>query len=154
MTVEIHPATARMLENFRYDHLPAFLQEISKPFHDLAHRLVETLTGPEVTKALDGLWASKNLAVVAASNSSLEGAPPAPRAPAVGDVVLVPADPAENNGAAEAPAVVTRVWSATTVNVRVLLDSEAVIWRTSVLYRENLDALEGVPAVWTWPVRV
>jgi hypothetical protein len=153
MAVEIHPATARVLENFRYDHLPAFLQEVSRPFHDLAHRLAETLTGPEVTKALDELWAAKNWAVVAASNSAIEGTPPAPVAPAVGDVVLVAADPAENNGTTTAPAIVTRVWSATTINARVLHDGPGHSWRTSLAYRENLDGIEGVPAAWTRPGR-
>jgi hypothetical protein len=69
MPAEIHPSTAAMLRNFRYDHLPQHLQEVSKPFHDLAHRLAETLTGPEITKALDDLWKSKNWAVLAASNT-------------------------------------------------------------------------------------
>ncbi|MFI9824406.1 hypothetical protein ACIHFC_28740 [Streptomyces sp. NPDC052013] len=68
MAVEIHPATAQMLGNFRYDHLPTHLQEVSRPFHDLAHRLADSLAGPEVTKALDDLWKAKNWAVVAASN--------------------------------------------------------------------------------------
>lgn len=149
MSVQIHPATAQLLANFRYDHLPTFLQAVSKPFHDLAHQLAETLTGPEVTRALGDLWDAKNWAVVAASNAEREGTPSAPSAPRVGDVVLVPADPTKNNGSAEAPAIVTRVWSAGTVNVRVLLDGEAIEWRTSVAYRENLDGIEGVPSVWT-----
>ncbi|MGW0869956.1 hypothetical protein ACWD3Z_05620 [Streptomyces sp. NPDC002740] len=88
MPVEIHPATARVLENFRYDHLPHHLQVVSRPFHDLAHQLAETLSGPEVTKALDDLWAAKNLAVVAASNAALEGAAPTFAVPSLGDVVL------------------------------------------------------------------
>lgn len=32
-----------ILRHFRYDHLPPHLQEISKPFHDLAHDLNEWL---------------------------------------------------------------------------------------------------------------
>ncbi|PNG20323.1 hypothetical protein [Streptomyces cahuitamycinicus] len=72
MAATIHPATAQMLGNFRFDHLPAHLQEVSRPFHALAHRLAETLTGPEVTKALDDLWKAKNWAVVAASNTEQE----------------------------------------------------------------------------------
>ncbi|MFD7884102.1 hypothetical protein ACFV3N_16885 [Streptomyces bauhiniae] len=74
MPAELHPAVERMLANFRYDHLPAALQEVSKPFHDLAHQLAETLSGPEVTKALDSLWESKNWAVVTASTAALEDA--------------------------------------------------------------------------------
>ncbi|MEU6222233.1 hypothetical protein [Streptomyces sp. NPDC047042] len=160
MAVEIHPATARMLENFRYDHLPAHLQAVSRPFHDLAHQLAETLTEPEVTKALDELWAAKNWAVVAASNSSLEGTRPAP---AVGDVVLyrlTRGDVAHINpwradfhrsGSAESrlgfighlgnhvqegdvlPAVVVRIHDEATVtcNLRVLLDGSDTWWATS-----------------------
>ncbi|WP_328426052.1 hypothetical protein [Streptomyces sp. NBC_00443] len=73
MARELHPAVVQMLGNFRYHHLPAALQEVSRPFHDLAHRLAETVTGPEATKALDDLWKSKNWAVVAASNRTGEG---------------------------------------------------------------------------------
>lgn len=32
------------LKNFKYDHLPPFLQDISKPFSDLANNLVDTIT--------------------------------------------------------------------------------------------------------------
>ncbi|MDT0567928.1 hypothetical protein RM704_10670 [Streptomyces sp. DSM 3412] len=68
MAAQPHPAVARLLDNFRYDHLPALLQDVSRPFHDLAHRLAETVTGPEVTRALERLWDAKNWAVLAASN--------------------------------------------------------------------------------------
>lgn len=88
MATGIHPATAALLRNFRYDHLPEHLKAVSRPFHDLAHLLAETLSGPEVTRALGDLWDAKNWAVVAASNEVLEGAPPAPTAPEAGDVVL------------------------------------------------------------------
>lgn len=73
--------------------------------------------------------------------------------PGVGDVVLVPMDPAKNNGAAAAPAIVTRVWSPTTVNVRVLADSEdpAPDWRTSVVYADSLSDAYNSASVWTWP---
>ncbi|MFJ2392847.1 hypothetical protein ACIOTI_08875 [Streptomyces sp. NPDC087843] len=152
MAADIHPAAARLLDMFRVDHLPEHLQAVSRPFRGLAQQLAETLTGPEVTRALERLWDSKNWAVLAAASSSLEEAPAA-RPPEIGDVVLVPVDPAENNGAAEAPAVVTRVWSATTVNVRVLHDGRDLPWRTSLTYREDLDGIEGAPAVWTWKGR-
>lgn len=70
--------------------------------------------------------------------------------PDVGDVVLVPVDPAQNNGSRVAPAVITRVWNKTTVNVRVLLDSDAIQWRTSLAFADSLDnAVAGTPA-WTW----
>lgn len=62
---DIHPATAAILRHFRYEHLPAHLQEVSKPFCDLAHQLAATLTGPEVTRALGDLFDAKNWAVCA-----------------------------------------------------------------------------------------
>jgi hypothetical protein len=73
MAAEIHPAVARLLDNFRLDHLPEHLQAVSRPFHDLAHQLAQTLAGPEVTRALERLWDAKNWAVVAASNAQREG---------------------------------------------------------------------------------
>ncbi|HEY8985680.1 MAG TPA: hypothetical protein VIU15_39680 [Streptomyces sp.] len=88
MAADLHPAVAAMLHNFRYDHLPASLQEVSRPFHDLAYQLTESLSGPELTKALDNLWESKNWAVVAASNGAIDGKVPSPPVPGVGDVVL------------------------------------------------------------------
>ena len=147
--MSLDSATARMLDNFRFDHLPADLQAVSQPFHDLAQQLAETLAGPEVTKALNDLWSAKNWAVLAASTANLEEASPTVTPPEVGDIVIVPVDPAENNGASEAPAVVTRVWSATTINARVLHDSEAIRWQTSLVYREDLNGIEGTAAVWT-----
>ncbi|GHA28586.1 hypothetical protein GCM10010372_30460 [Streptomyces tauricus] len=73
MATELHPAVAQLLGNFRYDHLPAHLQEVSRPFHDLAQGLAETLSGAEVTRALERLWDAKNWAVLAASNSARDG---------------------------------------------------------------------------------
>lgn len=70
--------------------------------------------------------------------------------PDVGDVVLVPVDPADNNGSPVAPALVTRVWNAATVNVRVLLDGDAIRWRTSMAYVDNLDDVQAGAAVWAW----
>lgn len=72
-------------------------------------------------------------------------------APTIGDVVLVPADPSTNNGAQVAPAIVTRVWSDTTVNVRVLHDSHSLDWRTSLVYRDSLEGASPLTAAWTWP---
>jgi hypothetical protein len=73
--------------------------------------------------------------------------------PDVGDVVLVPMDPETNNGASEAPAVVTRVWSAATVNVRVLADTDGdtTPWRTSLTYTDNFAGVAPTAAAWTWP---
>lgn len=51
---------------FRYSHLPDFLQEVSKPFHDLALKLITDLpSSAEVTLALRSLWEAKNLSVFA-----------------------------------------------------------------------------------------
>lgn len=51
---------------FRYEHLPPHLQEVSKPFHDLAVKLVNDLPpSAEATLALRSLWEAKNLAVFA-----------------------------------------------------------------------------------------
>lgn len=74
-------------------------------------------------------------------------------APSLGRIVLVPADPAVNNGADIAPAVITRVWNDKVVNVRVLLDSDAVQWRTSVAYAESFEDVTHTQH-WTWPPRV
>jgi hypothetical protein len=60
MTVNQPP----LLRYFSYDHLPEKLQEISKPFHDLAQFIADTLpSGPETTVALRKLLESKDAAV-------------------------------------------------------------------------------------------
>ena len=57
-------ATDRMLQFFRYGHLPAELQEASKPFCDLAHRIVERYPiNPERTVTLRKLLEAKDAAV-------------------------------------------------------------------------------------------
>lgn len=61
-----HPATEAVLQYFEYKHLPAHLQEVSRPFGDLAHELAEKLSGPEVTVALRKLLEAKDAAVRAA----------------------------------------------------------------------------------------
>lgn len=54
----------RMLQFFMYDHLPAGLQVVSKPFCDLAHKVVRELPrNPERTVALRKLLESKDCAV-------------------------------------------------------------------------------------------
>lgn len=40
-----HPAAQHLLDLFAYDHLPAFLQEVSKPLGDLAHQMADQLGG-------------------------------------------------------------------------------------------------------------
>lgn len=61
-----HPATAAVLRFFAYDHLPLALQNVSRPFHDLAWLLAGYLEGPELTVALRKLLESKDAAVRAA----------------------------------------------------------------------------------------
>jgi len=54
----------RMLEWFKYTHLPEHLQEVSKPFCALASKLVQELApGPERTVALRKLLEAKDAAV-------------------------------------------------------------------------------------------
>jgi hypothetical protein len=64
--------------------------------------------------------------------------------PSLGRIVLTPADPATNNGADVAPAVVTRVWSDTMINVRVLLDTpEVPPSKTSITLYDSPEAMEA-----------
>lgn len=59
----------RMLKWFAYSHLPDHLQEVSKPFGDLAAILVDTVSpGPERTVALRKLLEAKDAAVRAKLN--------------------------------------------------------------------------------------
>lgn len=54
-----HPGVVHALKQFRYAHLPERLQAVSKPFHDLAHSMVETGTGIELTVGLRKLLEAK-----------------------------------------------------------------------------------------------
>ena len=59
-----HPSTEHILSLFRYEHLPEHLQQISKPFSDLAHAMADSLgDGPELTVGLRKLLESKDAAV-------------------------------------------------------------------------------------------
>ena len=77
--------------------------------------------------------------------------------PSIVRMVIVPMDPNRNNGADEAPAIITRVWSDTYINVKVLSDSnDAPEWRTSVtLLEEKPERIigDGRGMAW-WPPRV
>jgi hypothetical protein len=54
----------RMLQFFAYQHLPPHLQEISKPFSEVAQQIVNTLPqNPERTVALRKLLEAKDCAV-------------------------------------------------------------------------------------------
>ncbi|MDX2694903.1 hypothetical protein [Streptomyces ipomoeae] len=106
----------------------------------------------ELTASVRLAWIEAAGAVAIANLAELSGITRPSTDPSVGDVVLVPMDPATNNGATTAPAVITRVWSPSTVNVRVLADGEsAPEWRTSLVYAESFEGLNGPFAAWTWP---
>lgn len=62
----MHPATQALLRFFEYDHLPVNLQEVSKPFYDLAHRFAGELEGAELTTGLRKLLEAKDCIVRAA----------------------------------------------------------------------------------------
>jgi len=53
-----------IMQYFEFEHLPAHLQEVSKPFGELARAIVEKLPrNPERTVALRKLLESKDAAV-------------------------------------------------------------------------------------------
>lgn len=53
-----------MMQFFKYDHLPAHLQAVSKPFGELALELDQTLPGnPEKSAAMRKLLEAKDCAV-------------------------------------------------------------------------------------------
>lgn len=75
--------------------------------------------------------------------------------PSLGRIVIVPMNPATNNGADEAPAIITRVWSDTMINVRVFSDTgtgDSVMSKTSLNLHDEKPEFPGHDA-W-WPPRV
>lgn len=53
-----------LLQFFKYEHLPVHLQNVSRPFGELAQQIVETLPkNPERTTALRKLLEAKDCAV-------------------------------------------------------------------------------------------
>lgn len=80
--------------------------------------------------------------------------------PTVGRVVLFKSSCPEHMGSdtAPVPAIVTRVWSPTCVNLRVLADGHQTPWVTSVIFAEDIDSYDpGEPqehgaysAAWGW----
>lgn len=59
----------RMMKWFEFSHLPEHLQSVSKPFGELASKIVETVeSGPERTVSLRKLLEAKDAAVRAKLN--------------------------------------------------------------------------------------
>lgn len=80
--------------------------------------------------------------------------------PSIGRTVIYRLNESEvatNGGSTVAPAVITRVWTDTLVNLRILFDSSEVGHRTSVPISDlGEDENEGhaKPFSWYWPARV
>jgi hypothetical protein len=109
---------------------------------------------------IQSAWAAAATAIHTAVTTSTVPLPPAPQVPSQGQSVLVLMDPARNNGCPTAPAVITRAWTGTSVNVKVLADSgdlPEADWRTSLTYVDDLTTVaDDDPARlyrWTWPPR-
>ena len=60
---QIHPGTQHIMQFFAYDHLPANLQAVSRPFGDLALQVLTGPSNPETTVALRKLLEAKDAAV-------------------------------------------------------------------------------------------
>lgn len=63
MTAQPHPSTQAILRFFEFDHLPPALQEVSQPFHALAHDMAARLDGAELTVGLRKLLEAKDCMV-------------------------------------------------------------------------------------------
>ncbi len=59
----MNPAIEHVLQFFEYSHLPSFLQDVSKPFAEMAHSIASQSNNPETTVALRKLLESKDAAV-------------------------------------------------------------------------------------------
>lgn len=63
-TTPIHPAISHVLRFFRYEHLPEKLQQVSRPFAELAQQVAERAPdNQETTVALRKLLEAKDAAV-------------------------------------------------------------------------------------------
>jgi hypothetical protein len=71
--------------------------------------------------------------------------------PSLGRIVLFRAE--HSNGATEHPAIITRVWSDTCVNLTVFPDYAAPVAKSSVAFSDDVDNPNGLYA-WRWPPRV
>lgn len=59
----MHPSTEAILKYFEFAHLPPHLQEVSRPFHELARSCASKLDGPELTAGLRKLLEAKDCMV-------------------------------------------------------------------------------------------
>ena len=77
----MHPSTEAILKHFTYDHLPAYLQMVSRPICTMAWAYAEEFDGPELTAGLRKLLEAKDCLVRAAIESecrciqSMQGCP-------------------------------------------------------------------------------
>lgn len=71
-----HPAIEELLRFFAYEHLPQVLQDVSRPFADLAQHVAAGPSNAETTTALRKLLEAKDCAVRAQL-------PPAPAYPLI-----------------------------------------------------------------------
>ncbi len=62
----LSPSVASLLKFFAYEHLPPRLQEVSRPFSEVAHAVAEKLEGPELEAGLRKLLEAKDCMVRAA----------------------------------------------------------------------------------------
>lgn len=79
--------------------------------------------------------------------------------PSIGRIVIVTGTAAVSNGATEAPAMITRVWSDTMINVVVFPDSASPRALTSVSLHPDAETAKGactLPSMNAayWPPRV
>ena len=74
--------------------------------------------------------------------------------PSIGRIVIARVDSLQNNGASEAPAIITRVWGPNMVNLRVMVDTAAMpLSQTSVKLFESEEAADGTLLACWWPAR-
>jgi hypothetical protein len=59
----MHPSAVAILQYFQFDHLPEHLQEVSRPFCELANDVALKYSGPEATVCLRKLLEAKDCAV-------------------------------------------------------------------------------------------
>ena len=68
-----HPGTSHVARYFSYAHLPPHLQEVSRPFQELADHMIRSLPdGPELTAGLRKLLEAKDCMVRAALDAEPE----------------------------------------------------------------------------------